>query len=181
MAVGNLTGRLFHGAVREHLLSAQRFLLQSPKALFLLLRLLGHLVLPNLLGALVQHLLLLLLVEALEVVGLYTVGRKHRLLRGRVLSHKVGRGSVGDLVKTGLLALTEVSGITVTLLARQLAVRIRIVHLHFMAKSSVLFLGFLQETVVMSVQFMSFLLCFSRSFLSLVFLFDLLFDPVFLL
>ena len=181
MSVGNLTGRLFHGAVREHLLSAQRFLLQSPKTLFLLLGLLNHLVLPNLLGALMQHVLLLLLVEALEVVGLYAVRRKHRLLSGWVLGHKVGCRSVSNFFETGLLTLTEVSSITITLLARQLAVRIRIVNLHLFAKSSVLFLSLLQKTVVMSVQFMSVLLCLSLRFLSFVFLVDLLFDPVFLL
>lgn len=64
-------------------------MLESPEALLLLLRLLFHISLANLLGALVQDCVLLLLVKAFEVVGLNTVLGKHALLGCWVLSHEV--------------------------------------------------------------------------------------------
>jgi hypothetical protein len=181
VSVRNLAGRLFHGAVCEHLLPAQSFLLQRPESLFLLLCLLGHLVLPNLLRALVQNCLLLLCTEALEVVGLHAMRRQHRLLRCGILRHEVSGWSIGNLVETGFLSLSESSLIAVTLLTRQVVVRILVVHTHLLAERRMFFLRLLQESVVVSVQLVSFLLYLSLSLLSFVLLFDLLFDPVLLL
>lgn len=79
------------------------------------------------------------------------------------------------------MSLAESSLIAVTLLTRQVVVRILVVHTHLLAERRMFFLRLLQESVVVSVQLVSFLLYLSLSLLSFVLLFDLLFDPVLLL
>ena len=178
---GNLASLLLHLAVVQHLLPAQLLLLQSPQALLLLLGVALHLGLANLLGALVQDRVLLLLVEALEVVGLHAVRGQHRLLRRRVLSHEVVVEREVDLVGAGLLARVEVGLVAVALLPRHLVVGVLVGDEHLLAHVRVVLLRVLQQLVVVRVQVMSVLLLLALSFLSGLLLGHLLFDPVLLL
>ena len=79
-----LPGGLHHGplvalmlSVCEHLLPSDVLLLEGPKALLLVLSVLFHFYFLQLLVALMEHRLLLLLREALEVVRFHSVRSKH--------------------------------------------------------------------------------------------------------
>ena len=76
-SIGNLSELALVLTVSKHLLSTKMLLLLSPHSFSVLLLLLGHLGLTELHAALVHHSTLLLIVEALEVVRLDTVGSKH--------------------------------------------------------------------------------------------------------
>lgn len=156
-------------------------MLEGPEALLLLLSLLFHFGLAHLLGALVENRVLLLLVQALEVVGLHAVLGEHALLGRGVLGHEVVVEREVDLGLAGVLARVEVRLVTVALLPRQLEVSVLVRDEHVLASLGVLLLSLLQQLVVVSVQVVSVLFIVGVGFLLVLLLLHLLFNPVFLL
>lgn len=156
-------------------------MLEGPEALLLLLSLLFHVGLAHLLGALVENRVLLLLVQALEVVGLHAVLGEHALLGRGVLGHEVVVEREVDLGLAGVLARIEVRLVTVALLPRQLEVSVLVRDEHVLASLGVLLLSLLQQLVVVSVQVVSVLFIVGVGFLLVLLLLHLLFNPVFLL
>ena len=122
VTAGDLTGTFFHGTVVKNLLTSKLFLLECPKALLFFNHCAAHLSLTDLLGALMHNIITLVLVQALEVVGLHAVRSQHGLLSGGVLSHEVVVKGVVLLVLGSILVRLPVSLVTVTLLSCQLEV-----------------------------------------------------------
>jgi len=81
-----------HVTLFKDLLASHVFGLESPEFLLLFGAGLHHLLFSTLLGAFVEDSFLLLGAETLEVVGLNSVGSKHRLFGHRVFSHEIMGG-----------------------------------------------------------------------------------------
>jgi hypothetical protein len=137
----NLTMSLFHSSVAKHLLTAHVLLLKSPQTFLLLLVCLLHFSFSNLLSALMQNCILLLLTKTFKVVGLHSVWGKHRPLSRRIFSHEVMIESELLLSCSSLLASFECSIIPVSLLNRHLIVSILICDEHFLSNLRMLLLS----------------------------------------
>ena len=172
---------LLHGAVIQDLLPTELLLLEGPKAFLFLLGHLFHVGFTNLLGALVEDGVLLLLIKTLEVVRLDAVGSEHALLSLGVLSHEVVIQGEILFRLASVLSCVEICSIAVTLLTRQLEVGVLVRDEHVFASLFVL-LGVLdKEVIVVGVQVVSVLFIICSSVLVILLLFHLLFNPVFLL
>lgn len=142
---------LLHGAVLQHLLAADVLLLLGPQAFLLLGTRLQHLLLPHLLLALVQDRSLLLLVKALEVVGFDAVRSEHGLLGGRVLSHEIVVGRVGDVCGSARLTGLESALVTIAFFERHLVVGCLVLDGHCVALRGVRLLSLLEQRDVLHV------------------------------
>lgn len=178
---GHLAARLLHSTVVEHLLSTKVLLLQGPQTGLLLLGLLLHFRFTHLLGSLMHNRSFLVLVKALEVVGLYSMRSEHGLFCCRVFGHKVVGCCELDFSSCGLLGGRKRSLVTVTLLAGHLVISLLVVHDHVSPLLGVCLLGLLKQLVVVGVELVSLLLGHSGVIPVLGLFVDLLFDPFFLL
>ena len=84
--------------------------------------LLLHFYLPDLHLSLQIHLINLLLIEALEVVWLHSVGSEHAHLRGRVLGHEVMSAGVGQLLFLQVLPRLVRDNVSILLISSKLLV-----------------------------------------------------------
>ena len=93
-AVSDLSLFPFHFTIVKDLKASEMLLLESPESLFFFLSIFCRLSLSDLLASLVQDGVPLLLVKTFKVIGLDSVGCKHRLFRRWVLSHEIVAGGV---------------------------------------------------------------------------------------
>lgn len=175
------SGCLFHGAIGKQLLSAHVLQLQSFKTILFLVSVFQKLLLANLLSALMQNSILLLLVQALEMVRFDTVSRQHRLFSGGVLGHQVMRK--GELLFGGsiVLQVLVMFGIAATLFFGELLVGGLGSFEHSRARGVMIILSFLKKSMVCQRILVVVHVAFTFV-LSVELLFThLLFNPVFLL
>jgi hypothetical protein len=96
-ASSNFARNTFEFSIFKYLKATNLLLLYRPKFLLFFCRKLGSVLCFNLSRTFVKNLLLFLLIKAFEVIGLYSMGSKHRLFCSGVLSHKVMVQSVVEL------------------------------------------------------------------------------------
>jgi hypothetical protein len=124
---------------------------------------------------------LLLLVQALEMVGLHAVRSQHALLRGGVLGHEVVREGEVDLVVRGVLQVSGQVGVAVALLLRHLKVSLLRGHKDVSETAVVLLLSRSQDFVVLARQVVLVFISPSLVFFVELLFGDLLLNPVLLL
>lgn len=165
-------------AVGQDLVPTEVFLLHCPHALFISLLLFHHFGLSHLHFSLVHDLRSLVGVHALEMIRLDAMGRQHRLLRGRVLRHKVVRACEVHIALRLQLLVGALSVIPIAFLFGQLQVGVLHRALHVRTRGRVLILRIGEKPV--EVQRLIVMDLVSESLLLLVelTLADLLLDPV---
>ena len=170
-----------HLTIGEDLLSPEMLLLHCPESFLLLLCLFKHLSFFDLKGSLVHYISSLLGTESLEVVWLYSVRCKHRLLSLWILGHKIVCQSKVLLMVALELSICVICCLSILLLLCKLAVCICSSFLHCSQCISFVFLCFLEQFVKMKG--LGFMLVMIELCLILVqfFLSNLLLNPVFLL
>lgn len=149
-SLGNHSLLPLHFAVGKDLLSSKMLLLQSPQLFLFSLCFLQHFLFVQLLVSFVQDCLPLLLVKALEVVGLDSVGSQHRLLSGWVLGHEVVVLSEVNLVSGLEQFIAAVFVVGVTLVLSHLGVGISTCLSHFETFALVILLGLRKDVIEVS-------------------------------